>query len=95
MGASVRLPAKEQQLVAILRDKPQTLGELTAAGSFASRKIGAGYLRPILKCLLDEGKIAVTNGIFWARPSEPGKPCALCGQPAIGFCPSCFHKVAR
>lgn len=67
---TVRLPAKEAELLAILREKPQTLAELTAPGSFASRKIGAGYLRPILKCLLDEGTIAVTNGIFWVRPAK-------------------------
>lgn len=62
----VRLPAKEAQLIAVLKEKPMALPELLAE-PFVRRKIGRGYVRPILKCLLDEHVIAVTNGIFWVR----------------------------
>lgn len=67
----MRLPAKEAELVAILKAKPQTLEELRR-DPFVRSKIGRGYLGPILKCLLDEHTIAVTNGIFWARQTGSG-----------------------
>jgi hypothetical protein len=66
----VRLPAKEAQLVELLRAEPQTIAQLCAPGSYASRKIGRGYLRPMLRCLLDDGIIAVTNGVFWVRKAQ-------------------------
>jgi hypothetical protein len=65
----VRLPAKEAELVALLREKPSSLADLLGE-PLVRRKIGRGYVRPILSCLLDEGIIAVTNGIFWVR--QPG-----------------------
>ena len=61
-----RLPEKEAQLVDLLWQKPQTIDELRAA-PLVRRSIGRGYLGPMLKCLLDEDRIAVTNGVFWAR----------------------------
>lgn len=69
--AAVRLPAKEAELIAILKAKPQTLEELRR-DPFVRTKIGRGYLGPILQCLLDEATIAVTNGIFWVRQTGPG-----------------------
>lgn len=66
MAVIVRLPAKEAALVAILKNKPMALPELLAE-PLVRRKIGRGYIRPIVKCLLDEGTLAVTNGIFWVR----------------------------
>lgn len=68
----VRLPAKEAQLIAVLKDKPMALPELLSE-PLVRRKIGRGYVRPILKCLLDEDVLAVTNGIFWVRQGI-GKP---------------------
>jgi len=62
----VRLPAKEAQLIEVLKGKPMALDELLSE-PLVRRKIGRGYVRPILKCLLDEQVLAVTNGIFWVR----------------------------
>lgn len=73
-----RLPEKEAQLVDLLRRMPQTVDELRAA-PLVRRSIGRGYLGPMLKCLLDEGAIAVTNGVFWARPAAVRLPrCPFC-----------------
>jgi len=60
---------KKSLLVDFLKDFPATLGELREE-SFVRRKIGVGYLLPALLSLLSEGKIARTNGIFWARPAS-------------------------
>lgn len=64
-----RLPAKEAQLIAVLRDAPMLLDELREL-PLVRRKIGRGYLGPILKILLSEGVLAVTNGVFWVRQSN-------------------------
>lgn len=76
---SPRLPEKEAQLVDLLWKHPQTLDELRAA-PLVRRSIGKGYLGPMLKCLLEEEKVAVTNGIFWVRPSAVDlRRCKWCG----------------
>lgn len=73
-----RLPEKEAQLVDLLWRNPQTIDELRAA-PLVRRSIGRGYLGPMLRCLLDEGRIAVTNGVFWARnASFNPERCPFC-----------------
>lgn len=62
----MRLPEKEAELVAILRERPSSLGDLLAV-PYVRRKIGRGFVGPMLKCLLDDGIVACTNGIFWVR----------------------------
>jgi hypothetical protein len=60
--------SKKLMLIDFLKDFPATLGELREE-RFVRRKIGVGYLLPMLLSLLSEGKIARTNGIFWAMPT--------------------------
>ena len=67
-----RLPSKEAQLCQLLCGKPLTLTELRAC-PLVRRKIGPGYLDSMLKRLLDERKISVTDGVFWARPAGESK----------------------
>jgi hypothetical protein len=92
-NSAVRLPAKEAELVRILRERPSSLDELRAL-PLVRRKIGRGYVGPILKCLLDEQTIAVTNGIFWVRPAKLGQKfeCPKCGlkHASPGLCDGCY-----
>jgi hypothetical protein len=71
-ASAPRLPSKEARLCQLLCGKPLTLSELRAC-PLVRRKIGPGYLDSMLKSLLDEGKISVTDGVFWARPPGESK----------------------
>lgn len=65
----VRLPAKERALVEILSQYPASLAELREL-PLVRRRIGRGYVEPILTALLREGTLACTNGIFWVRSGK-------------------------
>lgn len=89
----MRLPAKEAALLELLREQPSTLADLRAL-PLVRRKIGVGYLSPILRCLLDENRIACTNGIFWVRADGPGQQfgCSGCRRRIAtpGLCARCY-----
>lgn len=68
-----RLPGKEAQLCALIRRKPLSLDRLRAE-PWVKRKIGVGYLDSLLRYLLNDGRITVTDGVFWARPLPTTRP---------------------
>ena len=59
---------KVAAVVELLRQHPMRLDELRRE-RFVRAKIGRGYLADLLTVLLDSGKVAVTDGVFWARQS--------------------------